>query len=109
MKNTILFLVFAISMYCNAQTYPLRTYIDMPENAYLKDTNNELPTYEGTWYGSWNNKTIYITFKKIINKKDNVLKYYTDFLIENLKSSIILEQSYLTIRVFLMIKQNRRW
>ncbi|MFC0343517.1 DUF6705 family protein [Epilithonimonas hispanica] len=85
MKNIILFLVFAISMSCNAQTYPLRTYIDMPENAYLKDTNNELPTYEGTWFGSWNNKTIYITLKKVTNKYNSILKYYEDLLIGKFK------------------------
>jgi len=72
-------------MSCKAQTYPLRTYTEIPENAYLKDTNNELPSYEGTWRGSWNNKTIFITFKKITNTYDSVLKYYKDFLIGKFK------------------------
>lgn len=86
MKN-IFFLVlfFAFATSCKSQTYPLRTYTHIPQNAYLKDTNNELPSYEGTWKGIWNNKTIYITFKKITNKYDNVLKYYNDFLIGKFK------------------------
>ena len=69
------------SIFCTAQTYPLRTFTEIPENAYLKDTNNELPAYEGTW----DNKTIYITFKKVTNKYDNVFKYYRDYLIGKFK------------------------
>lgn len=81
MKNIILLLIFISAFSCKAQIYPLRTYTEIPENAYLKDTNNELPTYEGTWKGTWDNKTFYVTFKKITNKYDSVLKYYNDFLI----------------------------
>ncbi len=75
--------LFAVS--CKAQTFPLRTFTEIPENSYLKDTNNELQTYEGVWKGSWNNKTIYITLKKITNKYDNVFKYYRDYLIAKFK------------------------
>jgi len=78
MKN--IFLVIALFIFatsCKAQTYPLRTFTQIPQNAYLKDTNNELQYYEGTW----NNKTISITFKKVTNQYDDVLNYYKDFLI----------------------------
>ena len=85
MKNIFLFIAFAAIISCNAQTYPLRTYTNIPENAYLKDTNNELPSYEGTWVGTWNNKTIFMTFKKIDGKFNSVLKYYEDFLIGKFK------------------------
>ncbi|OPB87029.1 DUF6705 family protein [Elizabethkingia ursingii] len=85
MKKIFLFIVFTIAFSCNAQTYPLRTYIKIPENAYLKDTNNELPQYEGIWAGSWNNKTIYLTFKKVTNQYDNVFKYYRDYLVVKFK------------------------
>jgi hypothetical protein len=63
MKKIFLFILFSVAISCTAQTYPLRTFTEIPENAYLKDTNNELATYEGTWKGTFNNKTIFITFK----------------------------------------------
>ncbi|PWN62475.1 DUF6705 family protein [Chryseobacterium viscerum] len=85
MKNLFLFILFCITISCDAQTYPLRTFNEIPENAYLKDTNNELPAYECTWTGTWNNKTIYITFKKITNKYNENLKYYKDNLIAKFK------------------------
>lgn len=85
MKNLFLFILLYISFSCNAQIYPLRTFTQIPENAYLKDTNNELPAYEGIWKGTWNNKTVYITFKKVINKYNENLKYYKDNLIGKFK------------------------
>jgi hypothetical protein len=86
MKNIFLFILFCISFSCNAQIYTLRpTEIDLPENSYQKDTNNELPSYEGTWKGLWNNKTLFITFKMITNKYDNDFKYYRDYLIGKFK------------------------
>jgi hypothetical protein len=82
MKNIFLFLLFTFALLCRAQqTYPLRTYTNIPENSYLKDTNNELQSYEGTWKGTWNNKIIFITFKKITNKYNPNLKYFKDLLI----------------------------
>lgn len=41
--------------------------------------------YEGTWKGTWNNKTIYINFKKVINVYNPNLKIYKDFLIGKFK------------------------
>ncbi|MFP7655337.1 DUF6705 family protein [Chryseobacterium proteolyticum] len=62
---------------------PLRTFTEVPEDAcyYLKDTNNELPAYEGTWKGTWNNRTILITFKKVTKNYNTTLKYFKDYLI----------------------------
>lgn len=86
MKNIFLTLVlFISSIGLNAQTFPLRTFTELPQNAYLKDTNNELIDYEGTWKGTWDGKTFYITFKKITNKYNPYLKYYSDFLIGKFK------------------------
>ena len=45
MKNIFLLILFIITISCNAQTYPLRTFTQVPENAYLKDTSNELQYY----------------------------------------------------------------
>ncbi|AYN01919.1 DUF6705 family protein [Chryseobacterium sp. 3008163] len=66
---------------------PLRTYTDIPEDQcyYMKDTNNELAGYVGTWVGTWNNKTIYITFKKMTNQYYAFRKYYEDILIGKFK------------------------
>lgn len=74
-----------ISLSCKSQTYPLRTFTEIPENSYLKDTNNELPAYEGVWKGQWNNKVIYVTFKKVSNKYKSSLNYYSDRLIARFK------------------------
>ena len=85
MKNIFLFVLLSITISCSAQTYPLRTFTEIPENAYLKDTNNELLAYEGTWKGISNNRTIYVIFKKNTYIYDNVLKYYKDNLIGKFK------------------------
>lgn len=87
MKNIFLFIFLCVSIFLNAQQiYSLRpSETDLPENSYQKDTNNELPAYEGTWKGIWNSKTVYITFKKVTNKYDNDFKYYRDYLIGKFK------------------------
>lgn len=66
---------------------PLRTYTDIPEEQcyYLKDTNNELQDYEGTWKGIWNNKTIFITFKKLTDRYSIYRKHNRDLLIAKFK------------------------
>lgn len=94
-------MLFSIAISCTAQTFPLRTFTGIPENAYLKDTNNELPAYEGTWKGTWNNRTIFVTFKKNTNKYNDVLKYYKDNLIGKFKvvdnnGSILFDNTSLT-------------
>ncbi|MCW3162802.1 DUF6705 family protein [Chryseobacterium oryctis] len=83
MKNIIFISLFIFTFSCKAQqVYSLRPVeIDLPENSYEKDTNNELSQYEGTWKGTWNNKTIFITFEKITNKYDTTVKRYRDYLI----------------------------
>ncbi len=86
MKNIFLFLLLTATISCNAQTiYPLRTFTEIPDNAYLKDTNNELIQYVGTWKGTWEGKTLFVTFKKITNKYDEDLGYYKDQLIGRFK------------------------
>lgn len=75
--------MFCLTISCRAQQiFSLRpTEIDLPENSYEKDTNDELKDYVGTWKGIWDNKTVLITFKKITNKYNQNLKIYKDFLI----------------------------
>lgn len=89
MKNTLLFILFITTILsCKAQTYPLRTYgVNFPKNSYVADTNNELPQYEGIWKANWNNKTIFITFKKIKLYLNHSIgnEYYKDILIAKFK------------------------
>lgn len=90
MKNIFsLIALLAVLVSCKAQQiYPLRTYgIEFPKDSYLKDTNNELSPYEGVWKGTWNNKTIFVTLKKIKYYKDFLLNraYYADVLIAKFK------------------------
>ncbi|MCS3867544.1 hypothetical protein J3D55_000460 [Chryseobacterium ginsenosidimutans] len=85
MKNIILILSILFTLSCKSQTYPLRTYTDVPDNSYLKDMNNELNDYVGTWKATWNNKTIYIYIFEEINKYNNSLNIYKDYLIIKFK------------------------
>ncbi len=94
MKNIflILFLVISCKSFpqsnCTQHTVvPLKTYdIVDKECYYYKDTNNELQDYVGTWKGIWDNKIVYITFKKVINKYDSTLKYNSDIIIGKFKT-----------------------
>lgn len=86
MKKLLTLINFVcVFVFCSAQTYPLRTFTNLPENAYLKDTNDELKDYEGTWSTTWDNKTFYITFKKMINVYNGNLKEYKDILVGKFK------------------------
>lgn len=85
MKNIFLILLTLIFLSCKAQTYPLRTFTNIPENSYLKDTNDEFQAYEGTWKATWNNKIIYVTFKEVEHFYNTTLKQYRDILIARFK------------------------
>ncbi|REC63330.1 hypothetical protein DRF65_06675 [Chryseobacterium pennae] len=83
MNNLLTILGIFVVCFCEAQTiYSLRpTEINLLNNSYEKDTNNELQAYEGIWRGEWNNKIFIITLKKITNKYDNDVKRYRDYLV----------------------------
>ncbi|MFP3831691.1 DUF6705 family protein [Chryseobacterium sp. SIMBA_028] len=87
MKNKFLIVLFFVGIFCNAQQiFSLRpTETSLPEGSYQKDTNNELPDYEGTWKGIWNSKTIFVTFKKLIQQPVPNLNYYKDYLVGKFK------------------------
>ncbi|SDD87863.1 DUF6705 family protein [Riemerella columbipharyngis] len=93
MKKVILITTLFVACLCKAQTYTLRTTgVKFPKDSYVKDTNNELPEYEGTWKGTWGGKMIYLTFKKIkyYNWFLNDRAYYRDMLIGKFK---VLDQN----------------
>lgn len=83
MKKILLAITFlSIIISCNAQIYPLNTSpSDIPNNAYIKDTNNELDKYVGTWKGIWNGKTLFLELKKIKTYSsipNDIHPYYKD-------------------------------
>ncbi|TCN52540.1 hypothetical protein D0809_00380 [Flavobacterium circumlabens] len=79
-KIFILGIILLFTMSCKAQTIvPVEKFIDykragdgVPDNTYLKDVNNLLNKYVGTWKGNYQGKnyTLYIT--KITNTIDKV-------------------------------------
>ena len=94
MKNIFLILFIVISCKSFTQStcsqysiVPMRTFTEIPENEcyYMKDTNNELNDFEGTWKGIWNGNFFLITFKKISNKYNAALRHNKDFLIGKFK------------------------
>lgn len=62
-------------------TVPLNTY-NYPNGAYIKDLNNELPFWEGTWEGIADNKKYIFEFKLFIQHLDNYIGgyHYTDMI-----------------------------
>lgn|SRR5690606_6534866 len=97
MKRILLIIMLhAIVLSC-AQIYPISTNQDVPINAYIKDINNELLPYEGIWKGTWDNKVLYITFKRIKKLQDHRPNhpYYKDVLIAKFK--VLTSDEVLTI------------
>ncbi|MDF2934240.1 MAG: hypothetical protein K0R36_3571 [Chryseobacterium sp.] len=79
MKHLFIILISFFALSCKAQVYPLNTSpYDVPDNAYIKDTNNELDKYVGVWTGSWNGKTVYLDFRKIKYYYSDDHPYYMD-------------------------------
>jgi len=83
MKNIFLLSVILLSFSCKAQEYPLNTsFSTIPNNAYLKDTNNELLPYIGIWKATFDNNEITIKVDKIDHHFINYItnKFYRDVL-----------------------------
>ncbi|MEY8758885.1 DUF6705 family protein [Chryseobacterium tongliaoense] len=71
------------SLSCKAQMLPLNTALtDIPNNAYKKDLNNELPLYVGIYKASFQGKeiTLYITKVENVLQKSSLKNYYSDVL-----------------------------
>jgi len=97
MKNIFLLSIILLSFSCKAQEYPLNTrFSTIPNNSYLKDTNNELLPYIGTWKANFDNKEITIKVDKIDHHLVDYVnhKFYRDVLfirysIKNSQGAII--------------------
>lgn len=82
---------------CKAQTLPLKTALsDITPNAYVKDLNNELNPYIGTYNSNFNGNqiTLYITKEshKLIDYVDQ--KFYRDvlsirFIVKNSSQTVL--------------------
>lgn len=85
MKKLLYIILLSFTIHCTAQNYPLRTYYEIPENSYLKDTNNELQDYVGVWKTQWSGKITYIYIKKVTHKYETSVNEYRDILIAKYK------------------------
>ncbi|MBV8326785.1 DUF6705 family protein [Chryseobacterium sp.] len=83
LKITILLsLLFILS--CRAQTLPLNTELnDIPANAYVKDINNELNPYIGTYKATYqgNEITLFIVKEDHKLEKSSRKNYFMDALV----------------------------
>lgn len=87
--NTLLFVAFfTTSVSCQiTATLPLNSY-DYPNGAYLKDLDNELPFYVGTWEGVHDNKKYtfeFTIFYQHITDYGNGYYHYEDSLMGKFK------------------------
>ncbi|WBX95921.1 DUF6705 family protein [Chryseobacterium gambrini] len=79
MKNTILLLLFLVIVSCKAQIIPMNNdHVEIPDGAYLKDTENFLDKFIGTWKYQNGNEQFTIILKKKL--KYNFDGYYSDIL-----------------------------
>ncbi|MGD1319905.1 DUF6705 family protein [Chryseobacterium sp. 2R14A] len=103
----------AITMSCRAQQLPLNTLMkDIPVNAHVKDLNNELNPYIGTYKANYqgNEITLYITKEedrptKLMNKNfyndvlsiRYIVKNSSGIILQNTQNMSLDDQSYFNI------------
>lgn len=83
-KKIIFSFAFISIISCKAQQFPLNTDIDdVPNYSYLKDLNNELSPYIGTYKANYEGNEIYLYITKQDQKLNEILskKFYQDVLI----------------------------
>jgi len=82
MKNIILIITLISINLVSCLIYPLNTSpSDIPDNAYIKDMNNELDKFVGVWKGVWNGKKIYLELKKNKRFYSGNHSYYIDEIV----------------------------
>lgn len=84
-KRTFLYLIIILfSISCKAQQYPLNTnYRIIPDNSYIKDTNNEYNKFIGNWKTTINGKQITLLISKEDNRSTSLFNrhFYRDVLL----------------------------
>ncbi|AZA56222.1 hypothetical protein EG349_15685 [Chryseobacterium shandongense] len=80
MKSVLLLIIFAVvSFKSQSPVYTLgQSPINKPQNSYIKDTNNILNKFEGTWKYSENGKVFTIVLQKV--EMVFIIDYYKDLL-----------------------------
>lgn len=89
MKNIIILLFLFIMISCKSQSpvYTLgQSPINKPQNCYLKDTNNILNKFSGTWVYNENGKIFTVVIQKAEMVK--LIDYYVDELWGNYKYTV---------------------
>lgn len=83
LKALMIYLIIN-TLSCCAQILPLSTpFVDIPNGAYIKDTNNELTPFVGTYKANYNGNeiTLYITKQENKLEESAQKSYYMDALI----------------------------
>jgi hypothetical protein len=84
MKKILIYLTILIAFSCKSQIISQNNaYVDIPNNAYIKDTENFLDNFVGTWHYQNGNEQFTITLNKIIHFKYS--SWYEDILIGEYK------------------------
>ena len=101
-KNIILVIAFQLTLSCQSQT-PIYTIGESPANkaigSYIKDTNNTLNKFVGTWTFNQNSQVFTITLQKA--EMVNILnEYYKDMIkgsyVYSINNSIIVNTENFT-------------
>lgn len=84
MKKILITLTILITFSCKSQIIPQNNaYVDIPYNAYIKDTENFLDNFVGTWHYQNGNEQFTITLLKVLHKDYG--SYYNDIIIGEYK------------------------
>ncbi|MCD1116209.1 DUF6705 family protein [Chryseobacterium turcicum] len=113
MKSIIIFYGLFVVLSCKAQQLPLNTLMkDIPANGYIKDTNNELNSYVGTYKTNYQGNEIILIINKEENKPTRRMNkdFYRDALVvkyivknsagnilQNTQNMILNDQTYFNI------------
>ncbi|MFC6267773.1 DUF6705 family protein [Frigoriflavimonas asaccharolytica] len=87
MKKILIISMMLFAVLNCAQIYPITKNTDVPNNGYVKDLNNDLLPYVGTWKGTWDNKVIYIYLERFKKQRSYNINhiYFKDILIGRFK------------------------
>lgn len=84
MKNILFSLAILTAFSCKSQIIPQNNaYVDIPNNAYIKDTENFLDNFVGTWQYQNGNEQFTITLSKVLHHDYG--SYYNDIIIGEYK------------------------
>lgn len=84
MKKTLITLTILIAFSCKSQIIPQNNaYVEIPYNAYIKDTENFLDNFVGTWQYQNGNEQFIIILSKVLHYDFG--SYYNDIIIGEYK------------------------